>query len=40
MNVTEYLEHLFALGVKEDDLPVAQPVFNTGSGSAWAQEKD
>jgi hypothetical protein len=27
MNVTEYLEHLFALGVKEDDLPVVQPVF-------------
>jgi hypothetical protein len=27
MNVTEYLEHLFALGVREDDLPVLQPVF-------------
>lgn len=27
MNVTEYLEHLFALGVKEDDLPVLQPLF-------------
>jgi len=27
MNVTEYLEHLFALGVREDDLPVLQPLF-------------
>jgi hypothetical protein len=27
MNVTEYLEHLFALGVKESDLPVLQPIF-------------
>jgi Glycosyl hydrolase family 57 len=27
MNVTEYLEHLFALGVKENDLPVLQPLF-------------
>jgi hypothetical protein len=27
MNVTEYLEHLFALGVKEQDLPELQPVF-------------
>jgi len=27
MNVTEYLEHLFALGVREDDLPVVQPLF-------------
>ena len=27
MNVTEYLEHLFALGVSEDDLPVVQPLF-------------
>jgi hypothetical protein len=27
MNVTEYLEHLFALGIKESDLPVVQPVF-------------
>ncbi|MBF0434944.1 MAG: glycosyl hydrolase family 57 [Magnetococcales bacterium] len=27
MNVTEYLEHLFASGVKESDLPVVQPVL-------------
>jgi len=27
MNVTEYLEHLFATGIKEGDLPVLQPLF-------------
>jgi hypothetical protein len=27
MNCTEYLEHVFAAGVKEDDLPVLQPLF-------------
>jgi hypothetical protein len=27
MNVTEYLEHLFASGIGEEDLPVLQPVF-------------
>lgn len=27
MNVTEYLEHLFATGVEEDDLPVVRPLF-------------
>ena len=27
MNITEYLEHLFGLGVREDDLPVLQPLF-------------
>ncbi|MGO9057744.1 MAG: glycosyl hydrolase family 57 [Candidatus Binataceae bacterium] len=27
MNVTEYLEHLFATGVKEQDLPALQPQF-------------
>src|SRR6266446_3299846 len=27
MNVTEYLEHLFGLGVYEKDLPVLQPIF-------------
>lgn len=27
VNVTEYLEHLFALGVKEENLPVLQPLF-------------
>lgn len=27
MNVTEYLEHLFAMGVDEDDLPVLRPLF-------------
>ncbi|RKZ41627.1 MAG: glycosyl hydrolase family 57 [Gammaproteobacteria bacterium] len=26
MNATEYLEHLFAMGIKEKDLPVIQPV--------------
>ncbi len=28
MNVTEYLEHLFALGIKETDLPTLQPIFH------------
>jgi hypothetical protein len=27
MNGTEYLEHLFAFGVREEDLPVIQPLF-------------
>jgi hypothetical protein len=27
MNVSEYLEHLFALGIKESDLPTVQPLF-------------
>ncbi|MBF0172057.1 MAG: glycosyl hydrolase family 57 [Magnetococcales bacterium] len=27
MNVTEYLEHLFASGIQEADLPVVQPLF-------------
>lgn len=27
MNATEYLEHLFALGLSESDFPVIQPVF-------------
>jgi hypothetical protein len=27
MNATEYLEHLFAAGVKERDLPMIQPLF-------------
>src|SRR6266536_5897615 len=27
MNVTEYLEHLFGLGVHEQDLPPLQPIF-------------
>jgi hypothetical protein len=27
MNVTEYLEHLFATGLREQDLPVLQPLF-------------
>ncbi|MCX6891442.1 MAG: glycosyl hydrolase family 57 [Verrucomicrobia bacterium] len=26
VNVTEYLEHLFALGIQEKDLPVVQPI--------------
>ncbi len=28
MNVTEYLEHLFAMGVSESDFPVVQPMFH------------
>lgn len=40
MNCTEYLEHMFAAGVREDDLPVLQPLlqkriwdrFETDSG--------
>jgi hypothetical protein len=28
MNVSEYLEHLFAMGVKETDLPELQPLFH------------
>jgi hypothetical protein len=28
MNATEYLEHLFAAGIKESDLPVVQPLFH------------
>ena len=27
MNATEYLEHLFAMGISEEDLPSIQPVF-------------
>jgi hypothetical protein len=27
MNVSEYLAHLFAAGITEDDLPVIQPIF-------------
>lgn len=27
VNVTEYLEQLFAMGVREEDLPVLQPIF-------------
>ncbi|MDQ3761395.1 MAG: glycosyl hydrolase family 57 [Actinomycetota bacterium] len=27
LNTTEYLEHLFAMGVREDELPVLQPLF-------------
>ena len=29
MNGTEYLEHLFAAGVKEQDLPAVQPIFQS-----------
>jgi len=28
MNVSEYLEHIFALGIKESDLPGLQPLFH------------
>jgi hypothetical protein len=28
MNVSEYLEHLFAAGIKESDLPEVQPLFH------------
>jgi len=27
LNATEYLEHLFALGIQEKDLPLLQPIF-------------
>ncbi|GAB6042376.1 glycosyl hydrolase family 57 [Endothiovibrio diazotrophicus] len=27
MNATEYLEHLFAMGIEEQDLPAVQPIF-------------
>jgi hypothetical protein len=27
MNATEYLEHLFAMGIREQDLPVIQPIL-------------
>ena len=27
MNATEYLEHLFAQGIREQDLPALQPIF-------------
>ncbi|MDM8568559.1 hypothetical protein QUF50_03410 [Thiotrichales bacterium HSG1] len=27
MNATEYLEHLFAMGIKEEDLPIIQPTM-------------
>ncbi len=41
MNVTEYLEHLFALGIQEQDLPALQPIcqkriwdqFKPGAGA-------
>jgi len=34
VNATEYLEHLFATGVRESDLPVVQPLFQ---GRIWAR---
>lgn len=34
MNATEYLEHLFASGVRADDLPVIQPLFH---GRVWSR---
>ena len=34
MNATEYLEHLFALGIRESDLPEIQPMFH---GRIWAR---
>jgi hypothetical protein len=46
MNATEYLEHLFAAGVRESDLPEIQPLFHSriwarmqpGDGSARLAE--
>ncbi len=32
MNVSEYLEHLFALGIRETDFPTIQPLFQ---GKIW-----
>jgi hypothetical protein len=34
MNATEYLEHLFALGIRESDLPEIQPLFH---GRIWTR---
>jgi hypothetical protein len=34
MNASEYLEHLFAAGVRESDLPEVQPLFQ---GRIWAR---
>jgi len=34
LNATEYLEHLFASGVRESDLPEIQPLFH---GRIWAR---
>jgi hypothetical protein len=34
MNATEYLEHLFAQGIRESDLPEIQPLFH---GRIWAR---
>jgi hypothetical protein len=34
MNATEYLEHLFALGIRESDLPEIQPMFQ---GRIWTR---
>jgi len=34
LNVTEYLEHLFAQGVRKSDLPEVQPLFQ---GRIWAR---
>jgi hypothetical protein len=34
LNGTEYLEHLFASGVREDELPVIQPLFQ---GRIWSR---
>ncbi len=34
LNGTEYLEHLFASGVREEDLPVIQPLFQ---GRIWSR---
>jgi hypothetical protein len=34
LNATEYLEHLFASGVRESDLPEVQPIFQ---GRIWAR---
>jgi hypothetical protein len=36
VNATEYLEHLLAAGVREDDLPELQPLFQ---GRIWARMK-
>jgi hypothetical protein len=36
MNATEYLEHLFASGISEQDLPVIQPAFQK---AIWEQMK-
>jgi len=40
LNATEYLEHLFAMGVREQDLPVAQPIHQKRIWDRFKPGKD